>query len=191
MTTAKQPSVTWLYLIGFLTVAMGVVALASPLIAGAAVIFLVGAVMLVVGITQVIGGIHADDTMSHKLMALILGVVTTAGGLAALFHPLLGLEVLTLFLAAYFVAEGIWKVIASFNFRPAQGWMAMLFSGVVTWLLGALIWLQWPASGLWAVGILVGVDLLMTGMALLALAATVGKVSDQIDKQLHDGQAPA
>ena len=190
MTTAKQPSVTWLYLMGFLTVAMGVVALASPLIAGAAVVYLVGAVMLLVGITQVIGGIKADTT-AHKLMALILGVVTTAGGLAALFHPLLGLEILTLFLAAYFVAEGIWKVIASFNFRPAPGWLAMLFSGVVTWLLGAMIWLQWPASGLWAVGILVGVDLVMTGMALLALAATVGKMTDQIDKQLHDGQAPA
>ncbi len=190
MNDAKQPSVTWLYVMGFLTVAMGAVAIASPLIAGTAIVYIVGAVMLIVGIAQVIGGVQAD-TMSHKLMSLILGVVTTLGGIAVLAHPLLGLEVLTLFLAAYFVAEGIWKVIASFNFRPAQGWMAMLFSGVVTWLLGALIWLQWPASGLWAIGILVGVDLLMTGMALLALAATVGKIVDQYDNQMHDGQAPA
>ncbi|PQO42813.1 hypothetical protein C5Y97_01265 [Blastopirellula marina] len=175
---------------GFLTVAMGAVAIASPLIAGTAIVYLVGAVLLIAGITQIAGGIQAD-TMSHKLMPLILGVVTTLGGIAALAHPLVGLEVLTLFLAAYFVAEGIWKVIASFNFRPAQGWLALLFSGIITWLLGAMIWLQWPDSGLWAIGILVGVNLLMTGMALLALAATVGKIADQMDSQMHDGQAPA
>ncbi|WP_146117784.1 MULTISPECIES: HdeD family acid-resistance protein [Pirellulaceae] len=190
MTDAKKPSVTWLYIMGFLTVAMGVIAVASPLVAGTAVVYIVGAVMLIVGITQVISGLKAD-TMTHKLMPLILGIVTTLGGIAVLAHPVVGLEVLTLFLAAYFVAEGIWKVIASFNFRPAQGWTALLFSGIVTWLLGAMIWMQWPASGLWAIGILVGVDLLMTGMAILALAATVGKIVDKVDEKLHDGQATA
>lgn len=190
MTNTKKPSVTWLYAMGFLTIAMGVVAIASPLIAGTFIVYLVGAVLLIAGITEIVGGIQAE-TMSHKLLPLILGVVTILGGIASLIHPIIGLEVLTLFLAAYFVAEGIWKVIASFNFRPAQGWTAMLFSGIVTWLLGAMIWLQWPASGIWAIGILVGVDLLMTGMALLAVAATVGKIADKIDSQIHDKQAPA
>ena len=76
-----------------------------------------------------------------------------------LAHPWLGLAVLTLVMAVYFVVEGIWKIVASFSFRPATGWLAVLASGVIGLVLGGLIWMQWPLSGLWAVGILVGVDL--------------------------------
>jgi len=78
-----------------------------------------------------------------------------------------------LLLVGFFVAEGIWKIIASFSYRPATGWLFMLLSGVLALILGVMIWRQWPLSGLWAVGILVGVDLLSTGVSMIALAATM------------------
>ena len=58
----------------------------------------------------------------------------------------------------------------------------ILASGVVTLVLGGLIWNQWPASALWAVGVLVGVDLLVTGIAFLALATTVRRLARQMDE---------
>jgi len=190
MAESKKPSVTFLMIMGVVTAILGVVAIGSPAVAGTAVVYIVGAVMLLAGISQVVMGLKAEG-WSHKLLPLILGTVTTMGGLAVLAHPVLGMEILTLILAAYFVAEGIWKVIASFNFRPAQGWLAILFSGFVTWLLGAMIWMQWPASGMWAIGILVGVDLLLTGIALICVAMTLGKIVDKIDEVTQKPDSPA
>ncbi|MEW4562436.1 HdeD family acid-resistance protein [Bremerella sp. JC770] len=190
MAESKKPSVTFLMVMGVVTAILGVVAIGSPAVAGTAVVYIVGAVMLIAGISQVVMGLKAEG-WSHKLLPLILGTVTTMGGLAVLAHPVLGMEILTLILAAYFVAEGIWKVIASFNFRPAQGWLAILFSGFVTWLLGAMIWMQWPASGMWAIGILVGVDLLLTGIALICVAMTLGKIVDKIDEVTQKPDSPA
>jgi len=181
MTQAKKPSVTMLLVMGILTAILGLIAIGSPAVAGTAVVYIVGALMLIAGITQIVVGLRAEG-WSHKLLPLILGGVTTLGGIAVLAHPVLGMEVLTLILAAYFVAEGIWKVIASFNYRPAQGWLAVLFSGIITWLLGAMIWTQWPASGMWAIGILVGVDLLITGIALICVALTLGQIVDKVEE---------
>lgn len=179
MTAAAKPNVTSLYVMGFLTLLMGLIAVSAPLVAGTAIIFIVGILMLIAGIAQITSGLRAEG-MSHKLLPLILGAVVSLGGISMLIHPIVGLQVLTLFIAAYFLAEGIWKIVASFNFRPAQGWLAVLFSGVITLALGALIWVQWPLSGEWAIGILVGVNLLMTGFAILALAATIGQTVDNI-----------
>ena len=82
------------------------------------------------------------------------------------------MKFIALLLAIFFVMEGIWKIIASFSYRPASGWLAILASGVIALVLGLLIWNQWPVSGLWAVGILVGVDLLMTGISMVTLASS-------------------
>ena len=90
-------------------------------------------------------------------------------------HPLLGLSFLTLLLTAYFVTEGIWKIIASFSYRSAKGWLCVMASGLVTLALGVVIWQQWPLSGLWAVGTLVGINLVVTGAAMIALAFTAGQ----------------
>ena len=107
------------------------------------------------------------------------------GGLALLFHPFYGLSLLTLMMAMFFVFEGVWKIIMSLSIRPANGWGRILFSGLISLLLGGLIWGEWPVSGMWAVGTLVGVDFLLTGFFLISLAnqATGGDSgpSDTID----------
>jgi len=88
-------------------------------------------------------------------------------------HPLLGLGLLTFILVAYFVADGLWKVIAAFRNMSAPGWLWLLVSGALSLLLALLIWRDWPVSGLYAVGVLVGVNLLSTGIALVAFAKSL------------------
>lgn len=175
MAEKTLPGTTYLLLMGILLLVLGCAAIASPAVAGESVVYVIGAILAVSGLAQLFHGLR-EPSWSGKMLGLVLGAITLLGGLAVLAHPWLGLTVLTLVLAAYFAVEGIWKIVASFSFRPAPGWLALLASGVIALLLGLLIWNQWPISGLWAVGTLVGVDLLMTGAAMLALAFTVRRV---------------
>jgi len=190
MAESKKPSVTFLLILGVLTALLGVVAIGAPAVAGTFVVYFVGIIMLIAGISQIVMGLKAEG-WTHKLLPLILGGVTTLGGIAVLADPLLGLGILTLILAVYFVAEGVWKIVVSFSFRPAQGWLAMLFSGVINWLLGAMIWTEWPASGEWAIGILVGVNLLITGIALICVAMTIGKIVEKIEETQTPSEPPS
>ena len=175
MSTKTLPSANYLRLMGIALLVFGCIAIASPAVAGTSVVIVIGAVLVVSGLVQVIHGIR-EDSFSSKLLSLVLGAITLIAGLAVLAHPLLGLAVLTLVLAVYFVVEGIWKIFASFSFRPASGWLAVLGGGMIALLLGVLIWRQWPLSGVYAIGILIGVDLVVTGLALLLLASTLRRI---------------
>jgi len=157
---------------GIVLAIFGVIAIATPAVAGTAVVMVIGVVLLVAGVVQFVQG-FCEESWSSKLLTMVLGLLAVVCGIGVLGHPILGLTFLTLLLAIFFVVEGIWKIIASFSFRPASGWLFMLASGILGLVLGAIIWSQWPVSGLWAVGILVGVDLLVTGISMIALAMTV------------------
>lgn len=168
----NKPNATLITVMGITLIILGILAIGTPLVAGKAVVIAIGIMLLLAGVVQVVSGLRSEG-WSHKLPPLILGVVTILAGIGLLGHQIMALTFLTLLLAIFFVVEGLWKIFASFSYRPAAGWVAFLFSGVLTLFLGALIWMQWPVSGLWAVGVLVGVDLMMTGISLLALASTV------------------
>jgi uncharacterized membrane protein HdeD (DUF308 family) len=166
-----------LTLTGVLLMVFGIIAIATPAVAGTAVVLVIGAVLLIAGIVEFIEGFRAD-TWSSRIASLILGLLTVACGLGVLAHPILGLKVLTLLLAAFFVVTGFWKIIASFGFRHESGWLFMLASGLISLLLCVIIWQQWPVSGLWAVGILVGVDLLVTGISMIAMAGHLRRLHE-------------
>jgi membrane protein HdeD len=175
MAEKTLPNANYLLLIGIALLVFGCMAIASPAVAGTSVVIVIGAILVVSGVVQVFNGFY-EKSWASKLLSLVLGAITLLGGLAVLAHPLLGMTVLALVLAIYFVTEGIWKIIASFSFRPASGWLGVLGSGVIALVLGFLIWRQWPLSGLWAVGVLVGADLVATGLAMLLLASTVRRI---------------
>jgi uncharacterized membrane protein HdeD (DUF308 family) len=161
---------------GLFLIVLGLIAIVAPAAVGTAVVVIIGIVLLGAGIAEAVQGVRAD-TWSSRLPSLLFGVITSACGLGVLGHPLLGLSFLTLLLAIYFVLGGIAKLVGSFCFRPISGWLLMLGSGLISLLLGVLIWSQWPVSGLWAVGVLVGVDLLVTGVAMVVLATTVRRIA--------------
>lgn len=181
MTEKSTPGASYLMWTGIALIIFGAIAIVVPAFAGNLVVMVIGAILLVTGVLQFVQGLR-EETWSSKLLTLVLGVITTICGISVLAHPVVGMVVLALILAILFVIEGIWKIIASFSFRPAQGWLAMLFSGIIALLLGFLIWKQWPLSGLWAVGILIGVDLLVTGCSMVALAMTVKQVKKDLEE---------
>ncbi len=161
-----------LLLTGVVLAIFGLVAIASPAVAGTAVVMVIGALLVATGVVEIVQAVRSTS-WSNRIGPLLFGAVAVLCGLGVLGHPLLGLSFLTLLLIVYFVTGGIAKIVGSFCYRPISGWLMMLGSGLISLLLGVIIWRQWPVSGLWAVGVLVGIDLLLTGLSMLALVATV------------------
>ncbi len=106
---------------------------------------------------------EVPEEKRKALLVLLIGLLTAITGGFMLTQPLEGLGALTLFLAAYFMVTGFLELIAAMQIRPTQGWGWLLFNGVVTLALGLIIWRQFPVSGVWAVGLLFGIKLMMSG----------------------------
>ena len=154
--------------VGVVLLIVGILALASPFVAGLSVAFVVGVLLLIGGIAQLVFAFQAGS-FGEGLLAFLLGALTVAAGGIVIAQPGVGLATLTLFLAAYFIIEGIFEAIWAFQIKPVSGWGWSLFSGIVSLLLGIMIWRQFPLSGAWAVGVLVGIKLMFSGWTLIVL----------------------
>jgi uncharacterized membrane protein HdeD (DUF308 family) len=84
-------------------------------------------------------------------------------------QPVAGLATLTIILMSYLLATGLLEIIVAFQLKPADGWGLQLFNGIVTLLLGIMLWRQFPLSGAWAIGILFGIKMIFSGWALVII----------------------
>jgi membrane protein HdeD len=177
MGNERRSAIEHLHWLGIVFIALGAASVLAPAVAGSALMIVIGFILLIAGIAAIVRELKAEAS-KERTMGLILGIITALAGIAVIGHPLFGLAFLTLLLVGYFVAEGVWKIVVSFRYKHASGWKWLLVSGVLSLVLGLLIWNQWPVSGMWAVGVLVGVNLLGTGMALVTLASALNKLLD-------------
>jgi len=161
----------------------GILALLSPLYAGLSLTIIVGALLLVGGASQLILVFQAGS-VGEGILMLLLGVLWLIAGGYFVSQPVSALAAMTLFLAAYFIATGIIEIIGAFGARPQAGWGWLLFSGIVSAVLGVMIWRQYPLSGAWAVGILFGVRMIMSGSALMAIGAAVKEAAVQAEASI-------
>ena len=159
-----------LVLIGILIVVLGFLAMLCPFWTGMSIALLVGILVLMSGVAQCIFAFQAAS-FGSGLITFLLGALTVVCGGLMIAHPLLGLTFLTILLAAYFIVEGIFEAVFAFQLRPEKGWGWMLFSGVISLILGILIFQKLPFSTAWVVGILVGIKLLFLGTSLIAIGS--------------------
>jgi uncharacterized membrane protein HdeD (DUF308 family) len=162
----------WLLALGILMIILGVFAIGAPVVATIAVQVVLGWLLVIGGIAEAIHAFMAQNWRGF-LFELLSGILYIVVGGLLLFNPLLGAAALTLLLAVFLVVEGIFKIIMALRVRDHRGWGWLLASGILSLILGAMIWAQWPYSGLWVIGLFVGIQLLFTGwsMVMLALAA--------------------
>ncbi len=171
MNETPLPSIKDFKLTGIILCVAGAICLITPFIAGAAVVFVIGFSLLLGGVLYVVQGISISDAPG-KTQHILLGALMILGGISALSHPLYGLKLLTLVMAIFFIFEGTWKIVMAMAIPADSGRNSVLFSGIISLLLGGLIGSEWPLSGTWAVGTLLGVDFLLTGFFLINLAGT-------------------
>ncbi|WP_136717280.1 HdeD family acid-resistance protein [Halorientalis salina] len=159
--------------VGVLVALLGVVAILSPFVTGVALTLVFGALLVAAAVFQTASAVAARG-WSGFAFGVGLAALYAVAGVVLLVNPTVGLVTLTFLLGLYFLAEGIIQLLMGLRVRENDNWGWMLFSGIVSLLLSSLVLLEFPSSAEWAVGLLFGVNLLTTGVAMasLAMAAT-------------------
>jgi uncharacterized membrane protein HdeD (DUF308 family) len=159
----------WFLALGILLLVAGFAAIAFPLVSTIAAKIALGWIFLASGIVLIV---HAFSSQAWGgfLMELVLGLLYLVAGGWLAFFPFTGIVTLTILLAALFLAEGVLEVIMAVRARSHEGWVWLLLSGLIAIAVGVLIAYELPSSAAWAIGLLVGVNLLSTGISFIVLA---------------------
>jgi uncharacterized membrane protein HdeD (DUF308 family) len=174
----KQGS-KWGIVWGVLLVILGMLAIAEPFLAAVALATFVAWLLIFVGIVHVALAFHAH---SGKAMAwkLLVGVAYLFIGGYLLFRPVLGVASLTLMLAFLFLVEGVLDFMLWWKSRSTRGAFWILVDSIITLLLGGMIYVHWPSSSFYAIGTLLGISLIISGVTRVMLSLAVRSLADQV-----------
>ena len=178
---------TWSILCGALLIVLGMLAVGSPALAAVAVNAVIAWLIVLAGIVHLVLAFYAHRAGS-LLWKLVVGIAYILFGVYLIAHPALGVVSLTLVLGSLFLVEGIFDIALFFQMRAVGGSGWIVVDGIITLLLGLLIYLQWPSSSNWAIGTLVGVSLIISGVTRVMLSLAVRKVTAQL-ASLSSGKA--
>src|SRR5499426_954041 len=167
----------WFLGLGIGLIILGVIAIGSAFFMTIASVWLFGWLLIIGGVME---AIHA---FWHKRWAgffldLLTGILYVIAGWMMVTNPAESALLLTLIIAMFLVFEGVFRIVATLVARyPHSGWV--LFNGVITLLLGVMIWRRWPYSGLWVIGLFVGIEMLLNGWSLVMLSLAGRKLPDE------------
>lgn len=163
---------------GIVLLILGSAAIIVPPLAGVATTIVLGWLFLIGGIFGVVATFRARQAPGFA-WALLSAAVAVVAGAVLLWNPLAGLVTLTYVLIAYFVVDGIFTIaLAIAHRRELMGrWEWMLFNGIIDLVLAAIILSGLPGAFAWALGLLVGIDLVFGGASLIAMALAARKMS--------------
>jgi uncharacterized membrane protein HdeD (DUF308 family) len=155
-------------------IVLGFVAVFMPFATGIGASIFVGWIIALGGVAYIAYAFAAQGAGAF-IWRFLVGAAYVAGGGYLAFHPGLALESLTLVVAAIFFVEGVLEFVVFFQSRalPGSGWI--LFDGVITLLLAYVIWRPWPSSSTWAIGTLLGVNLIVSGFTRLMYSVAARK----------------
>jgi len=165
---------------GIVLVILGILSIMAPLFSGVAVTLLVGFFMIAAGIARLVWAFQAGS-FGKGVLTFLLGGLFIVTGILMLARPLAGLASLAMVVGAFFLVDGIFEMAAAFKIKPAEGWGWMLFGGIASIVLAGMIWWDWPFSGAWAIGVLVGVKLLFSGTAMIAIGSAGSRLASEVD----------
>jgi uncharacterized membrane protein HdeD (DUF308 family) len=163
----------WFLALGILQILVGILAVSFAFSATIASVVTLGVLCLVAAGAQFAAAFWVRP-VSRSLLFFLLSILYAVAGFLLFRHPLIAAEGLTLMLAALFLVGGTYRIVAALA-EGVPGWGWVVCNGIISVLLGILIWQQWPVSGLWVLGTFVGIDLLMNGTSWIALAGALRK----------------
>ncbi len=169
----------WVLASAIAFVVLGIVALAFSVFTTLASVFVFGWMLAFAGIFE---AVHAFKLprWSGFLLELLAAILYVVVGVMMIIRPAAGALSLTLLIGAFFLMGGIFRIVAAAAVRPPN-WGWLVISGIVTLLLGLLIVWEWPASGLWVIGMFLGIDLVFSGTWLVMLALGLRRMAREIE----------
>jgi uncharacterized membrane protein HdeD (DUF308 family) len=170
----------WFLFVGILLLVVGAIALVLTPAATLGTVIVFGWLLCFTGIIECI---HAFQI--HKwtgfFLYLLAGVLALVVGLLVATHPVAGALACTLLFTSYFVVIGIFQMIATISLKfPGWGWS--VFNAVVTFVLGILLWLAWPSSSVWFIGLAVGIAMILRGWSFVIFAFAIRRFSTLFQK---------
>ncbi len=163
-----------LLIVGIALIVLGTIAIIAPGIATLFVTTFLGWLFIISAIAEFYLAFQVHGAW-RIAGAVLTGLVSLIAGVWLLLNPAAGALALTFLLAAYFVASGVVKAIAAFQLRGIGGAGWTYLSAACSIVLGLLVFSGWPGSAVWLIGLLVGIDLLFYGWALIALRSAVNR----------------
>jgi uncharacterized membrane protein HdeD (DUF308 family) len=158
----------WFLGLGIALILLGTIALVIVPAATLATVIVLGWLMVFSGVFE---AIHAFQVRGWRgvLLHLVAGLLGIVLGLLIVTHPVAGAVAWTMLIASFFLVVGTFRLVAAIGMKfPNWGWAA--FDGAITLLLGVLLWADWPWSGLWFLGLSIGISLVLRGWANVMLA---------------------
>jgi uncharacterized membrane protein HdeD (DUF308 family) len=156
---------------GIILLLLGALAIVVPEVATVAVAILMGWLLLVSGVVGLIATyrVRTAPGFGWSLLSAVIGIVA---GIVLLVWPLSGAFSLTVILTVFLVFEGVVSILYALDHRrdATPRWSFMLVSGIVDLVLAGMIFVGLPATAAWAIGLLVGINLVFGGVALIAMA---------------------
>jgi len=165
-TPIASPSRGWSIFLGILLVVAGMFSIAAPFFAGIAASIFFGWLILIAGVAHLVYA-WSERGAGAVLWQILIGMVYLVAAFYMLVRPVSGVVALTLVLGVYIALEGVFELALFSLVRKQPGSIWFLIDGLVSLLLAGLIFFHWPSSSVWAVGTLVGVSLLFSGIARL------------------------
>jgi len=171
---------------GVIMMALGVLAIIWPQISTLAVDIYVGWIFLLSGLVG-LATMFLAPTVAAFLWSLLTAALSLFVGVLLLWHPVEGAVSLTLVLIAFFIVEGIVQIAAAIKHRDAfpDSWGWMVMSGIVDLVLAAALISGWPGTASWALGLIVGVNLITSGLAITMVAIASRHVVRTVERAVH------
>jgi uncharacterized membrane protein HdeD (DUF308 family) len=158
----------WFVLLGIAFIVLGGIAVSNLLLATIATVYYVGALMAAAGVMQIIQSFRVQ-TWRGFLLWMLSGLLYAAAGVMTFMNPLLASAIFTLMLALLAIAAGVVRLWLGFHARAEHGWGWIIASGAVTAIAGLIFLLGGPVNSLWLLGLLLAIDLVFQGCALIGL----------------------
>ena len=168
----------WIASLGVLLLLCGAAAFAYPVLTSLAAISVLGVILTIGGVAMIIGSFWAGK-WSGFLVQLLVGILYVAGGIAVTESPLVTTLLMTFFLSVSFMVLGAFRTVGALILRfPQWGWA--LLNGVITFLVGMVIYRHLPMDALWVIGLLVGVEMALNGLTWIMLALEIRDLPKEI-----------
>jgi uncharacterized membrane protein HdeD (DUF308 family) len=166
---------TWFLAVGIALVVLGMVAIGSAVAMTIVSVLFLGWLLIIAGIFEVIHG-FSHRPWSGFFINLLGGVLYAVAGLVMVANPALAAVTLTLVIAVMLIVAGLFRLLIAFSTQlHHHGWL--ILNGVISILLGVMIWRSWPVSGLWVIGMFIGIDMIVDGWTEIMLALSVRRLT--------------
>ena len=164
-----RQNANWLMFLGILFIVLGIIGLGMEVSLTITSMFFFGFLVLAGGIFQLIDAFKAQGWKS-VLFHVLIALLYVAAGIVMITNPLPSAIWMTMMIASMLVVVGILRIFMGLQLRPVSGWGWTVAAGIAAIVLGAMIFAQWPASGLWVIGLFIAIELIMQGWAMIAIA---------------------